>query len=284
MSVRVFVNLLQHVITSITNFETMIDNSIPRHQQIADHLRTEIAKKEFVSGDKLPSEKRLCDYFNVSRITVRQALTALENEGLIFKKQGLGAFVSDEGSAQKLVQLTDFSEDMRRAGFNSSSKLLRFKKVKADLEINTILELPPNAPLIRVDRVRLGNGKPVAVDITWLPGSYGQLLLDEDLSSKTIYDILENTYSIPISAGKYKFTAVLADSYIAKHLDIEEGSPIFEIDRCSRTVAGKKVYYQKRYNNPDYISYEIELFRGDHSTESCKNGLPLKEFAPKFNL
>lgn len=263
----------------------MITNSAPRHQQIADHLRKEIANSEFVPGDKLPSEKRLCDYFKVSRITVRQALKALENEGIIFKKQGLGAFVAEQTVNQQLVQLTDFSEDMRRAGFKSSSKLIRFKKVKADPEINSILEVPPSKPLIRIDRVRLGNGKPVAFDRTWLPASYGQLLLDEDLSNKTIYQVLEDTYSIPISAGKYKFTAVLADKDIAKHLDVPVGSPIFEIDRCSRTTGGKKVYYQKRYNNPEFISYEIELFRGDDDTvESCKNGLPLKEFAPRFNL
>ncbi len=262
----------------------MIDHSVPRHKQIADHLRKEIADKEFEPGDKLPSEKRLCDYFGVSRITVRQALKALENEGLIFKKQGLGAFVSDDTNAQQLVQLTDFSEDMRRAGFSSSSKLISFKKVDPEPEINPILEVPPNSPLIRIDRVRIGNGIPVAVDITWLPASYGQLLLDEDLRNKTLYQILEDTYSIPISAGRYKFTATKADAYIAKHLNVEEGSPVFEIDRCSRTTAGKKVYYQKRYNNPEYISYEIELFRGDDSSESCKQGLPLKEFIPKFNL
>lgn len=262
----------------------MITNSTPRHQQIADHLRSDIKSKEFLPGDKLPSEKRLCDYFSVSRITVRQALKALENEGLIFKKQGLGAFVSEESETQTLVQLTDFSEDMRRAGYNSSSKLIRFKKVDPIIEINNILELPPTSPLIRIDRVRLGNGKPIAFDITWLPGSYGQLLLDQDLTNKTIYQILEDTYAIPISAGKYKFTAVVADEYIAKHLNIEVGSPILEIDRCSRTTAGKKVYFQKRYNNPNFISYEIELFRRDDSSESCKSGLPLKEFVPKFNF
>lgn len=65
----------------------MIESSIPRHQQIADHLRTEISDGEFTPGDKLPSEKRLCDYFKVSRITVRQALKALENEGLIYKSK-----------------------------------------------------------------------------------------------------------------------------------------------------------------------------------------------------
>lgn len=262
----------------------MIANSSSRHQQIADHLRSEIKKGEFESGDKLPSEKRLCDYFKVSRITVRQALKALENEGIIYKKQGLGSFVSEEKEKHNLVHLTDFSEDMRRAGYKSSSKLIRFKKVDADPTINTILQIPPDRLLIRIDRIRLANETPVAFDITWLPASYGQLLLEEDLSSLTIYEILEEKYSIPIIGGSYKFSAISADSYIAKHLGLEIGSPIFEIDRCSRTTGGKKIYFQRRYNNPKFISYNIELSRGDESSESSKNGLPLKEFLPTFDL
>lgn len=262
----------------------MIDHTLPMHQQIANHLRAEIDRKEFEPGDKLPSEKRLGDYFKVSRITVRQALKALENEGLIFKKQGLGAFVKEKFSVEKLVQLTDFSEDMRKAGYSSSSKLIKFKRVDPILEINNILSIPPTSPLIRIDRLRFADSTPVSFDITWLPASYGQLLLDEDLSSNTIYKILEEKYSIPIIAGRYKFTATSADSYISSHLNIEEGSPIFEIDRCSRTTGGKKIYYQKRFNNPQFISYEIELSRGEETESSSKNGLPLKEFSPKFSV
>lgn len=254
----------------------------PRYEQIADHLRREIEEGEFLPGDKLPSEKRLGDYFDVSRITIRQALKSLEVEGIIFKKQGLGAFVREEPPKQNLVQLTDFSEDMRRAGYRSSSKLIRFKKVDADIEINTTLEVPPSSPLIRVDRVRIANEIPVAFDVTWLPASYGHLLLDEDLNNRTIYEILESTYSIPISAGRYKITAAAADEYVAKHLEVDIGSPVLEIDRCSRTTAGKKVYFQKRYNNPNYISYDIELFRNDNVEGSSKEGLPLKEFTPRF--
>jgi GntR family transcriptional regulator len=256
----------------------------PRYEQIADQLRSEINEERFESGDKLPSEKRLCEYFNVSRITVRQALRSLEDEGLIFKKQGLGAFVSEDRSSQSLVHLTDFSEDMRRAGFSSSSKMIRFKKVNPILEINTILELPPKNPLMRLDRIRFAQKTPVAFDITWLPPSYGQLLMDEDLSQHTIYEILEDKYSIPIKAGMYKFTACSADKYIAEHLNVDEGSALLRIDRCSRSTGDKKVYFQKRYHNPKYISYDIELFRNDDSTESSRDGLPLKEFTPKFNV
>jgi GntR family transcriptional regulator len=255
-----------------------------RYEQIAAQLKQEIKEERFEPGDKLPSEKRLCEYFEVSRITVRQALKDLENEGLIFKKQGLGAFVSNTPSKKNLVHLTDFSEDMRRAGLVGSSKLIRFKKVPAELEINTILGLPPENPLIRIDRIRLASNTPVAFDKTWLPPSYGQLLMDEDLSTRTIYEIMEDTYSIPIKAGMYKFTATNASDYVAGHLGVEPDTALMQIDRCSRTLGDKKVYFQKRFNNPKFISYNIELFRPEDDDESSRDGLPLKQFTPHFTM
>lgn len=262
----------------------MTDQSTPRHQQITDHLRTEIARKEFLPGDKLPSEKRLCDYFKVSRITVRQALKALENDGLIYKKQGLGAFVRDEAPTPNLVQLTDFSEDMKRAGLTSSSKLVSFGKVPANEKVNPILEITPEKSLMKLERIRYANDVPVAFDITWLPVSYGHLLLDQDLKLRTIYEILEDEYEIPIKAGRYSITATSATSSIANQLNLKPGAPLLEINRCSRTTGGKKVYFQTRYNNPAFITYEMELFRGDHEDGDSRDGLPLKEFCPKFKF
>jgi GntR family transcriptional regulator len=173
---------------------------------------------------------------------------------------------------------------MRRAGHQSSSKLISFKKVKAELEINTRLDIAPNKQLIRIERVRLADNVPVAYDITWMPASYGQLLLDEDLSSKTIYQILEDEYDIPIIAGRYNFTASIADANLARYLRVKIGDPLLEIDRCSKTTGKKKIYYQRRFHNPKYISYEIELDRHEDEKGTYKQGLPLKEFSPKFKF
>ncbi|MFA5670541.1 MAG: GntR family transcriptional regulator [Balneolaceae bacterium] len=254
----------------------------PRYEQIADQLRSEINDQRFEPGDKLPSEKRLCEYFDVSRVTVRQALQNLEQQGLIFRKQGLGSFVSKQKLNQPLVHLTDFSEDMKRAGHESTSKLISLKKVAAIAEVNEVLELPNDSALIQVDRVRLANNKPIAVDVTWLPPGYGQLLFDENLTTQTIYQILEEKYDIPITGGRYKITATVADAYLAEHLEVNIGDAVLEIDRCSKTIGDKKIYFQKRYNNPEFIAYELVLSRNEEMVTSFKEGFPLKEFTPKF--
>lgn len=255
-----------------------------KHERVKQHLKKEITEGYYETGDKLPSEKRLCEYFDVSRVTVRHALQNLENEGIITRKQGVGAFVSDSNLKKNLVKLTDFSEDMKQAGLQSSSRLISINKVEPIKEVNETLGIRPDMKLIRVDRVRLGSGKPVAFDITWLPPGYGQLLFDEDLTTQTIYDVIEEKYEIPILAGNYRFTAVNADQYIAGYLDLNKGDALLEIDRCSRTTGDKKVYFQKRYYNPAYVSYVMELSRtGEEADTSSKDGLPLKEFLPEFS-
>lgn len=306
--IQEILSLLQHVITSIlipfknkiiwltqvqfticpnddkniSSISAIMEQQASKHEHIKKHLQKEITGGNYESGEKLPSEKRLCDYFKVSRVTVRHALQNLENDGLIYRKQGVGAFVSNQNMNSNLVRLTDFSEDMRQAGLDSSSRLISLKKVDPIKEVNEILDIRPDMKLIQVDRVRLGSGKPIAFDITYLPPGYGQLLFDEDLTTQTIYNIIEEKYEIPIRAGSYKITATNADDYISKHLNIASNSAVLEIDRCSRTTGDKKVYFQKRYYNPSYVSYILELSRTDDSTTTSKEGLPLKEFSPEF--
>ena len=253
-----------------------------KYEQIVNQLRSEINEGKFEPGDRLPSEKRLCEYFKVSRVTVRQALQKLENQQLIFRKQGLGAFVSEQKINKPLVRLTDFSEDMRKAGYKSSSKLISLKKVAAIPEVNKMLELKKDSQLIQIDRVRLANNKPIALDVTWLPASYGQLLFDENLTTQTLYQVFEEKYDIPIIGGSYRITATNASAYVAKHLELKEGMAVLEIDRCSRTTGDKKIYYQKRYNNPEFISYDLKLIRNENLSNSFKDGMDLKEFTPKF--
>lgn len=244
----------------------MEEQSKPRHEQIAHHLRREIREDYFQEGDKLPSEKRLCEYFQVSRITVRRALQTLENESLIYRKQGLGAFVMARNNESPLIQLTDFAEDLKKAGYQATSKIICFKKTKAKVSINPKLGLSPTSQLMKLERIRYANDEIVAFDQTWLAGSYGQLLFDEDLEHKTIYEILEEKYEI------------------AQHMGLGESAALLCIERCSKTLGNKRVYYQYRYLNPTFIRYEIELNRDESSLDSTKNGMPLKQFVPRFSV
>lgn len=250
----------------------------PRHKQISEWLRQQIEEGHFQADQKLPSENELCKKFDVSRVTVRKALQTLENEGHIYRSQGLGSFVSDDRPRQSLIELTDFEEDMQRAGLEPSSSVIDFKTVAATDQIASLLNIDPDSTAVRLDRLRLGDDQPIAFDITWLPMFYGQLIEGYDLQEETIYGILEEDFDIPVEKGHFRIEAENASEEIAKHLQVEPGAALLLIDRLSLTVGDKPVYYQKRYYRSDRIVYELTAEREHDDTSS--GSMPLREFLP----
>ncbi|MGD8749064.1 MAG: GntR family transcriptional regulator, partial [Balneolaceae bacterium] len=162
----------------------------PRHEQISEWLREQITSGAMEAGDQLPSEKQLGNKFDVSRVTIRHALKTLDNEGLIYRRQGLGSFVSDIELRQPLVCLTDFSEDMHRAGLTARSSVISQEVVTCTPPVCRKLDLDEGSSVLRLDRLRLGDDLPIAFDITWMPMFYGQLLDGHNLEKETIYTIL----------------------------------------------------------------------------------------------
>jgi len=100
---------------------TTLKEGVPRHIQITRWIEQQIRDCNYKPDEKLPSENDLAQRFDVSRVTIRRALQSLESNGLIYRCQGLGSFVSDTRTPHNLVRLTDFNEDMNRAGLKASS-------------------------------------------------------------------------------------------------------------------------------------------------------------------
>ncbi len=251
-----------------------------RHKQLSDWLRGKIEAGIFTADEKLPSENQLCTRFGVSRITVRRALQTLDSEGLIYRQQGLGSFVAGKQLRQGLVRLTSFVEDMTLAGLKASSETLHFTPEKPPADVAAHLELAPEVSVIRLDRLRLGNGKPIAFDQTWLPAFYAQLLEGYDLKQETIFHILETYYQIPVTSGLYRIEAVNATSDIAKHLNVAKGTALLLIERTSLSHGNKRIYFQRRYYRSDRVAYELALERG--RSDLHHKGWPLRDFEPVF--
>ncbi len=257
----------------------MLTSGKPRHEQISDWLQEQIDEGRYQPGEQLPSESQLGERFEVSRITVRRALQTLEGSGRIYRRQGLGSFVAETRVRQGLVRLTDFVEDMTQAGLDASSRVLHYGNEKAGPYVAASLELQEGQTIARLDRLRLGDGEPIAFDRTWLPLNYAQLLGDHDLTRETIYEILESEYGIPVLRGRFRIEAVNADEEVAGHLHVPPGRAVLLIERVSFTTGEKRVYFQRRYYRCDRVAYELELERG--ASEKGR-GFPLQEFEPVF--
>lgn len=257
-----------------------LKEGISRHSQISQWLKQKIDDGVFKPEDKLPSENELAKKFDVSRVTIRRALQSLESESIIYRCQGLGSFVSDNRVSQNLVKLTDFHEDMAKAGLAASSGVKKFITVDAPDWLIQPLQIEQGNKVFQIDRLRLGDGEPIAFDSTWLPILYGQLLNEKDLAESTIYNILETGYDIPVIKGCYRLSAAAADKQLSNELQVDEGSPLFLIDRISYTIGNKPLYYQKRYYRNDKVIYEMTLERS--SDKKGDLNMPLKEFIPVF--
>ena len=260
----------------------LLQNGKPRHEQISNWIREKIEDGSYAPDDQLLSENQFCKQFNVSRITVRRALQTLESEGVIYRRQGLGAFVSDKRVPQGMVRLTDFVEDMARAGLEASSRIISFNPVPCPNDVAADLNIEPGKTVSRLDRLRLGNGEPVAFDSTWLPLFYGQLLDGFDLSSDTIYRIMEEEHGIPVLRGRYRLDAVNASAALAAQLQVVINKSLFLIERVSMTTTDKPIYFQRRYYRTDRVKYELELARDSARWKAGERSMPLREFAPKF--
>jgi GntR family transcriptional regulator len=254
-----------------------------RHEQLADWLRVQITSGKYAAHDQLPSEHELGDRFGVSRITVRRSLATLEHEGLIYRRQGLGSFVAQPRLPQGLVRLTDFAQDMARAGLVATSRVLFHAPVAAPAGVAAALGLEAGTTVIRLDRLRLGNDTPIALDRTWLPPFYAQLLEGHDLTRETIYQVLEQHYQIPVVRGRYRMEALPAGGEDAALLRVVEGAPLLHIERTSYTTGDRVLYYQRRYYRADRVAFDLELARGQEDLPAAgASGMPLREFEPVF--
>lgn len=254
---------------------------VPLHEQISSWLREEIRTGALPPDAQLPSENELCRRFDVSRVTVRRALQTLEADGLIYRRQGLGSFVSDRRVPQGLVRLTDFAQDMARVGLGASSRILHRANESCTPAIAERLALEAGATVLRLDRLRLADGDPVALDRTWMAPYYAQLLEGHDLSQETLYKVLEQEHGIPALSGRYRITAASADPDTACRLGVTPGDALLVIERTTRTLGDRPIYFQHRLYRSDRVAYEVELAREPDPSErepDAAAGLPLREF------
>lgn len=272
------------MVNMINNDATMdLKEGIPLHRQISDWLKQEIESGALTSDEKLPSENELSKKFDVSRVTVRRALQTLENEQLIYRCQGLGSFVTDQRTHQSFSILNDFTEELEGSGMEASSKLISFEQVdiSEQKDLLSYLDIKNKKIAVQLERVRMGDGEPIAYDITWMPIFYGQLIEGYNLEETTIFKILEDEFDIPIQKGCYRIEAAMADDKLAKHLNIDPQTPLLLMNRISYTIGEKPVYYQKRYYRNDKMVFELMAERRASNT-NADDELPFKEMIPVF--
>lgn len=139
--------------------------SLAKETQILDDLMELIVLKKFKSGEKLPSENKLADYYKVPRMTVRKALNKLEERGSIYSIQGKGRYLKEE-SKQIQLQLsakTSFTDKMKKAGYQLETRNIQFERIGFDEKIYKVLGCKEGDSVYKVSRIRLIEDEPIAI-------------------------------------------------------------------------------------------------------------------------
>ena len=237
-------------------------SAIPYYLQLSELLRENIHGGAWPPGHQLPGEHMLCDTYGLSRSVVRQALSELEHEGLIYRRRGKGAFVAEAKIVESLAQkLTGFHQDMRERGHRPISQVLAQAVVPAPASIARQLELPSGAPVVHLQRLRFVNDEPIVLVSSYLPEAYCPGLENVDFSEQSLYTYLEHTYDLHIARGRRRMEAVGAGEREAQLLQIPVGAPLLKLDSVSYLEDGTPLEYYRALHRGDRSQFEIELVR-----------------------
>nr|HMQ56037.1 GntR family transcriptional regulator [Anaerolineae bacterium] len=208
--------------------------------QVREILRDQIKTGVLKPGQKLPAEDELATQFGVSRMTVRQGISDLSDEGVLYRRRGIGTFVTQFHVERDHNRLTDFLETARAEGFEAEVRLLSREVVPAKLMVAKALALQETEPVIRIQTLRLANDVPMTIYDEYVPYKMCPELLTEDLRSRPAWQILE-TYGYVIKRAVQRIEARAADEDVASVLNIEEGAPILFKNRIISAEDGTPV-------------------------------------------
>ena len=204
------------------------NSSTPLYRQLANRLEAQIKNGEYQAGDRLPSERELSELLNVSRITARQAIVSLEEDGLIYREQGRGTFVA-EPRQRHLRGLTSFTEDMLARGCQPSSRILVQELVAPSPEQARDLKLEEGELALHLVRLRLADGKPIALQSTYISQPLCPGIEHEDFSNQSLFAILREKFDVYPMWTEVDVEALHASSEEAHLLEIKTGDPLLVV-------------------------------------------------------
>jgi len=245
------------------NIQRSKKNNIPLYFQLEQIIKSKILMGEFLPGEQIPTEKDLCETYQVSTITARQAILNLVNEGLIIRRQGKGSFVR-EGLKKikniRTLQLRGDINDIIPEGLKTQEvKVLDIRKVISPKKVANLLNIEEGQEVVQVRRTRSDHGIPVSYIKNYLPLEIGGKIKKEDLCIYPMMGILRNRLKIPLTGGIQYVEAIIADYDIASALSISISSPILYLETIIFARQKRPVEFVQTFFRPDQFRYSVKL-------------------------
>jgi len=231
----------------------------PIFEQVKAILEAAIAGGELRPHQRIPSERELSVSLGASRMTIRQALVEMMAEGTLYTRSGKGTYVAERKIEQPLQRLTSFTEDIVARGSRPSSRMLAQELLRAPLELAEALGVRAGAELVRIRRLRLADDHPLAIETSHLPHSLCPGILEFDLVSGSLYEILGKHYGIHLRSAKQTIEASEALPDERASLDLPKHVPVLRLHRLTFGDDGRVVEFVRAVYRGDRYQLHVEL-------------------------
>lgn len=226
------------------------DSRIPLYYQLMDIIVEQIETGKLKEHDQIPSERELCNQYDISRATVRQAIQMLEKDGYIYKQHGKGTFVSPEKMKQDFLKFYSFTEEMKKIGKVPTSKVIDFEIICCNEKLSRKMNIAKGTKMYKFTRLRLADDEPMMLETSYVPYDRFPGIEKNDLEKEAMYDIFTRKFDAVFTKAEESFQSVFTKENEAKFLDIKADSPSMMLERLT-------------YERDIIIEYTVGIARGD---------------------
>lgn len=255
-----------------------MNGRVPRYHRIAETLRDRIRAGALAPGARLDNQRRLARSFGVTLMTLRQALELLEREKLIARRHGLGTFVASPSIDYDILQLRRFAGDLVAQGEHVATRLIGSRVSLPDGAVAAALAVAPRARVVEVERLRLVDGFPTALQRSFLPLALGEEVLRVGLARLSLREILEFKLGVSIARARETVSAVRLGRREARELGCRPGAAAFQSERVSLDVAGRPVVFDRVFIPGDRFRITRDLHYPQHEPHDAEAapGAPIR--------
>ena len=233
---------------------------IPMYVWIREELRREITQGVLKRGEQLPAENALAARFGVSRMTVRQGVAELIDEGLLYRRHGVGTFVALPHLERDHTRLTNFFDPAKGEAIAARANLLTLEIIPAKQKVAKALDIKTGDLVIRVKTLRFANNVPITIHDAHIPHKLFSRLLNDNLEVQNLWSLYEQC-GYKVKRAIQRIEARQATKELAKLMEIMEGAPILYKERTVYANDGTPLEFTYCYNRGDIYSLTVSLER-----------------------
>ncbi|KRO00425.1 GntR family transcriptional regulator [Companilactobacillus kimchiensis] len=230
---------------------------VPVYIQIHNEIRKEIESGKWAVGERIPSERQLSQDFDVSRMTLRQAIQTLVDEGILQRQVGSGTYVASSKVQEKMSGTTSFTEITEGQGKKPSSKTVSYHVADPSISEIEKLKLHEGSQVLRMERIRYADQQPICFEVATIPIEIVNSLNKKDITS-SLYKALEDKAGLKLGDATQTVSAILASEKIANFLNVKRGSAVLRVRQITTLDDDRPFEYVRSQYAGDRFEFYLE--------------------------